>query len=482
MNYEWIKSLGIQTGRKIPELLVLAPANDPFYAGAPAQRHAAEWFLEIWERFGFGTGVHLRRIHYRIISDREPISRPNGKPYQNTVESWNDLGAASRAARYLRLVDPVAFVDRRNPDPKIYASSRPWRGVPSWRIEKRFWSLPSMSFQMDSHLDLPEPDVLGYDYQPADQRYHLALWIEKSTMTDVVEPLCRRYGIDLVTGAGFQSITSVITLLRERAAVHGKPTRVFYVSDFDPAGEQMPVATARQIEYWRQEYAPTIEIKLIPLVLSREQVIEYRLPRTPIKESDERKKGFEDRHGEGAVELDSLEALFPGELTRIITDAIEPYFDETIEERLNSAWEEALDEAEGAWEELIQQEADELEQIKRDADAIAKKYMRRAAKLRQSFNADIKPIQERLDVVQHAVEQKAREFEMTLPDRPEAVAADVDESAWLFDSSRSYLDQLACYRRHKGTSNGDTLAAKMTPAQIAEAQRLAREWKPTMSK
>ena len=27
--------------------------------------------------------------------------------------------------------------------------------------------------------------------------------------------------------------------------------------------------------------------------------------------------------------------------------------------------------------------------------------------------------------------------------------------------------------------NRDRVAAKMTPAQIAEAQRLAREWKPT---
>jgi hypothetical protein len=30
----------------------------------------------------------------------------------------------------------------------------------------------------------------------------------------------------------------------------------------------------------------------------------------------------------------------------------------------------------------------------------------------------------------------------------------------------------------KALKNRDTVAAKMTPAQIAEAQRLAREWKP----
>ena len=33
--------------------------------------------------------------------------------------------------------------------------------------------------------------------------------------------------------------------------------------------------------------------------------------------------------------------------------------------------------------------------------------------------------------------------------------------------------------RDQATSDRDSLAAKMTPGQIAEAQKLAREWKPT---
>src|SRR3954447_8733562 len=79
MNYEWIKALANQTGRKIPALLALARANDPFFAGCAAQQRDAGWFVEIWTRFGFGNGVHLRRIHYRIISDRETTICPNGK-------------------------------------------------------------------------------------------------------------------------------------------------------------------------------------------------------------------------------------------------------------------------------------------------------------------------------------------------------------------------------------------------------------------
>ena len=39
---------------------------------------------------------------------------------------------------------------------------------------------------------------------------------------------------------------------------------------------------------------------------------------------------------------------------------------------------------------------------------------------------------------------------------------------------------LAASRGHKfAVKDRDEVAAKMTPAQIAEAQRMAREWKPT---
>ena len=50
----------------------------------------------------------------------------------------------------------------------------------------------------------------------------------------------------------------------------------------------------------------------------REQVREYRLPRTPVKDTDLRKAGFEMAYGEGQTELDALEALRPGELARIV--------------------------------------------------------------------------------------------------------------------------------------------------------------------
>jgi hypothetical protein len=73
----------------------------------------------------------------------------------------------------------------------------------------------------------------------------------------------------------------------------------------------MPVGIARQLEFWLQQYAPDANIKLQPLALTHAQVNDYRLPRIPIKESDKGKRGFEERYGEDAGELDALQALRP---------------------------------------------------------------------------------------------------------------------------------------------------------------------------
>ncbi len=61
-DYNSIKGLAKQISRSTKDLIVLAAQNDPFYAGVPGRQREAEWFADIWHRFGFSDGVHLRRI------------------------------------------------------------------------------------------------------------------------------------------------------------------------------------------------------------------------------------------------------------------------------------------------------------------------------------------------------------------------------------------------------------------------------------
>ena len=73
----------------------------------------------------------------------------------------------------------------------------------------------------------------------------------------------------------------------------------------------MPKAVARKVEFTIAKFNLDVDLELIPLVLTPDQCRDYRLPRTPIKESERRKDRFEQTFGVGATELDALEALHP---------------------------------------------------------------------------------------------------------------------------------------------------------------------------
>jgi hypothetical protein len=379
----------------------LARKNDPFFAGSPGQRKLAEWFAGLWKQFNYDRGIHTRRVHYQLVSQPDPCLRPNGKPYENTLESWDYLARASKEARYLGLVLPDAFVDRRNPEVSEFVSYETVQDSPRCVLDEIEWQLPSISTDLSlDNITLPDVYVTGYDYSDSDQPYHLEIWCEKSTMNDVLIPICERYAMNLVTSVGFQSITAVISLLARRVERSGKPARVFYISDFDPAGDWMPTAVARQIEYWIDRYCSQ-EVKLTPLALTRNQVTDYHLPRIPIKESDKRRAGFEDRYGQGAVELDALEALYPGKLGEIVREAIAPYRDMTLQDRLGEAEEEAQEIAELDWDNVKEEYEPELEAIKQDAEAILSGYRGKLEALAADLEKDLEPIAERLRLVQH---------------------------------------------------------------------------------
>lgn len=76
-GYDQVKELSKELGIPIPQLLALARNNDPFFAGAPAQQSKASWFAATWSRFEYSRGVHLRRVHYQLVSTGATL--PDGK-------------------------------------------------------------------------------------------------------------------------------------------------------------------------------------------------------------------------------------------------------------------------------------------------------------------------------------------------------------------------------------------------------------------
>ena len=181
----------------------------------------------------------------------------------------------------------------------------------------------TVSIQQPEMPPLPSIEVGGFRVR---QDFILEVWIEKSTQNDWLVPLCERRGVNLVVGIGEQSETRSRELA-VRSAECGLPVRVIYISDFDPGGRSMPKAVARKAEFTIHKFGLDVDLQLIPLALTPEQCRAYKLPRTPIKETERRKDKFEQTFGVGATELDALEALHPGELARLLNAELDNFLD-----------------------------------------------------------------------------------------------------------------------------------------------------------
>jgi hypothetical protein len=412
LDYQSIKKIAAEHNLSVKDLLALSPSNDPFYAGTPADVKAATWFAEIWRRTGY-TGNHLRRVHYWAISQRTPILMPpdkdgNARKYENTEPCWDYLVAASKKARYLGMVRIEHIIDAKHPTPHIHADYDLILDKPSFNIHS-------------PKLEQPTIWIHGIENAAA-QPYHLEIWCEKSTMNDVLLPLAEPFGVNVVTFEGEVSITACYNLMKRIEASGAKPARIWYISDFDPAGNSMPVAMSRKVEYMLAKFGRKYDVKIKPALLTAAQVSEYDLPRTPIKESEKRAARFEASFGSGAVELDAMEALYPGELADIMREEIEQYYDQ-----------DAADQVEEQREQLESEIRAKIEQITaRYTDAIAGV---------QGMLEEIRAV--RVDASVYHVEQAA----------PNVIE---DSDDWLFDTKRGYVDQIMAYKAHKaGTSQAE---------------------------
>lgn len=467
MNTRWyhqIKKLAKeQAGVLVADLLALSPKNDPFYTGRPSEIIWAEWFRDNY--MGEPQGVHLRRLHYKWMS--AGVLKPDGEAYQNTDRDWDALNSASKWARYLDLVPASAFEDRRNKDPlETYAYKSYYRQEePQVTVDERDdWDLvvppdlPDLP-EFPAAPDVPDFDVDGYEVE---QGYLLEVWCEKSTMDDVLSPLCRQYGMNLVRGAGELSITMVLDLLG-RVQRMGKPARIAYISDFDPAGLGMPISVARKIEYWqRTRGLQDLDIRLEPIALSADQVRDLELPRKPGKDKI-RLRGFEADHGWGIVELDALEALHPGKLREIVEEWALLYVDPDLDRKAGEAKQNLVDwlhdqraDILSNYEGLLEEQDDRLAELQREYEL-----------LREEWADMVQPFIERLDTLSAQYEEVRDEgaelwrsivFDLesyTDPDLEDANAevpeADLEDETddQLYVSGRGYVEQLQAYKAQR---------------------------------
>jgi hypothetical protein len=404
---------------------------------------------------------------------KPPIAMPDGNLYRNTVLCQSKLIQAARDARYLGLIPANAIIDRKNPAPSLYLHDDDDTGaeieVEPGEIEREpfstSYSAPTISLPS---LVLHEPTV--------SQRYHLEIWIEKSTMNDVVMPLGKEYGVNVATFEGDTSVTACEDLIR-RAIASRKPVRIFYVSDFDPRGNKMPVGAARKIDFLAKTSEYDLDIRVIPVAVTLQQCIDYELPRTPIKDSDECASEFEARFGEGATELD---ALSEDQLREILVAAIEPYIDDDLDDEVEEMASEVRADLRRIETSVSNQFATQIATLNRQREAISLAfqavhdparvaYDEACRQARIAFEAAVAQVRDEIAGMEQAFVMQAEPIIARINAAIEAATPDPDQFDWpepaeadedndpLYDSSRSYLEQVARFRRYRGDDDDDPI-------------------------
>lgn len=447
---EIIKQLSKQYKRNIGDLLALSRQNDPFYVGSEDQVRKAKWFTEVFEQVGVRP-VHLRRLHYWAVS--QEIAGPNGMAYENTEKCWKSLIDAGKYARYLGFIPMYQIIDRRNPMPYVAAiypdeddiEYDPYivdfqMLVPDENVDLDFYYRSFEDF-IEGMADYGSNfliDSISWDVQKL-QPYHLEIWVEKSTMNDIIHPIAQSYSANVVSGLGELSISRVNELIgRIVKDAGGKPTRLFYISDFDPKGAHMPVSVSRKLEWFCRNKYPNLDIKLKQIALTDEQCLSYQLPRIPIKDSDNSKKGFEKKHGSGATELDALEAIHPGELGTIITDNLDPYYDETLQIKIyqeKSNGKETLYRIihEALMDETLENKVNDVINLSNDVSDEIKRLK--------------KPLIDKVTELNDILNSIDIDLNIDIK-KPVAEPIDDTDEEWLFDCALDYMEQLERYKEN----------------------------------
>lgn len=185
-----------------------------------------------------------------------------------------------------------------------------------------------------------------------DQPYYVEVWLEKRSLRRIFLPITDSYDVYLYIGGGYESWTMVWTgnkrfkkRLKNRFEEHirrGQIPIILYFGDLNPSGKDMP----RDI---RQRFKTLgLDVRLIEVALTPEDIEEYNLPRNPTKPKDTRNKWYKQKYGINyAVELD---ALPPEVLREKIHQAIRSYTDSS---KMNAhIYKDRLDKA--RWHRIIE--------------------------------------------------------------------------------------------------------------------------------
>lgn len=241
-----------------------------------------------------GFTLTLRQLYYQFVS-RDIIP--------NSQTEYKRLGSIINDARLAGLIDWDAIEDRT-------------RNVRT----HSFWSDPA---------NIIESAAASYaENLWASQDYRVEVWIEKDALIGVVEPVCNRFRVPYFACRGYSSQSETYAAgvrVRDQLA-RGLTPLILHLGDHDPSGMDMTRDNRDRLGMFARE---GVEVRR--LALNYDQIVRYRPPPNPAKETDSRSGPYIVEFGQSSWELDALE---PTVIDTLIADEIESVID-------RDAWDEA---------------------------------------------------------------------------------------------------------------------------------------------
>jgi hypothetical protein len=364
-----------EEGCKLKDLTVLAAQNDPFRVDTPAGHRDGQWLAEQVEvKLADGRIIHLRGFHYALLGE----TKPDGSVYVNTEADWLWLqGSAAKAARWLGYIPFPRIRDARNNEPvvRIHEWPNPWPYI----------SVGDVQVEVPDELT-PTVEAEGFvGVQP----FKLVLVGEKTSLEDVLKPIADAKKADLHLPSGEISDTLAYQMARI-AHDDGRPMIVFYLSDCDPSGWQMPVSLARKLQALEALMFPGLEWEVRPICLTPDQVREYGLPYAPMKETERRADRWYTAMGVQQTEIDAIATLRPDLLREIVRGAIRPYFDTSLDRRVREARAEWQQQAQAILEDRLGPER--MEEMRAEAELKLAGLDEQVAAINESLRVDVDDI------------------------------------------------------------------------------------------
>lgn len=241
----------------------------------------------------------IRALHYQLVS----------RGMTNTLQHYKRVVAAMEVARWDGRVDFEAFSDR---DRAMCGMTKATETVLE---DKQDEAKRQVGLWMRSY------GKNRWENQP----YYPEILIEKKALEGVFAKPCAKWDVAVGACKGYPSLTFLYELserLRD-AQSEGKKPIILYFGDYDPSGEDIPRSIGENLQKFG-----VYDVEIRRIALMEQQVIEWKLPPAPAKETDSRTANWD---GLGQVELDAVK---PEKLISMLNDAINEIFDQDLYDEL----------------------------------------------------------------------------------------------------------------------------------------------------